>query len=124
VANRNDARNPSRQLAELLRAEIDGMAAETRLASYRELAERHGFARNTVQTAVRLLEAEGVVEIRGTAGVFVRDQSTGTGSVEGLRADLASVQQQLTAARQVLADTEAAVEDLLRKLPAELPAEG
>lgn len=119
MANRDDERHPSRQLAARLRAEIEQGETTGKLRPYRELAELHGMARNTVQAAVRLLEAEGLVEIRGTAGVYVREPAAREVSQEeALRAELTAVRKKLEDTRQALADTEAAVVSLLKKLPA------
>ena len=119
VAIRDDEGLASRQLAGRLRAEIEEGASYppgTRLPSYRQLAETHGLARNTVATAVRLLESEGLVEIRGTNGAFVRDRTVAADGSE-LASELAAVQRQLREARQVLLATEDAVAGLLTRLP-------
>ncbi|MFD0541709.1 GntR family transcriptional regulator [Actinomadura luteofluorescens] len=75
MATRDDEGLASRQLARRLRAEIEKGSSYppgARLPSYRQLAETNGLARNTAAAAVRILESEGLVEIRGTSGAFVR----------------------------------------------------
>jgi DNA-binding transcriptional regulator YhcF (GntR family) len=44
------------------------------LPSYRELSERWGIDHRMIARAYRALEAEGLVEIRGRAGVFLQEQ--------------------------------------------------
>lgn len=118
VATRDDEGLASRQLARRLRTEIEEGASYppgARLPSYRQLAETHGLARNTAAAAVRLLESEGWVEIRGTNGAFVRDRTAAEGPE--LVTELADVRRQLREARQVLSATEDALANLLTRLP-------
>lgn len=61
----------SEQLADRLRATIlgRGMRPGDRLSSEAELISHYGVARGTVREALRLLESEGIIEIRrGAAG--------------------------------------------------------
>src|SRR5919199_3101376 len=67
---------PSRRMAdELRRAILSGeLAPGTKLPSERELARRHGTARNTARQAIDFLEADGLVEAQHGRGVFVRER--------------------------------------------------
>lgn len=69
-----DHRPASERLAAELRADIESgsLAPGAKLPSERELAERHGMARNTVRQAVRLLAESGLVVSEHGRGVFVR----------------------------------------------------
>jgi GntR family transcriptional regulator len=70
-------RQPSRRIADDLRAAIDGgeFAPGSRLPSERDLAQRYGAARNTAREAIRLLADEGLVVAEHGRGVFVRRQA-------------------------------------------------
>ena len=46
------------------------------MPSYRQLRDAHHVAQNTAQAAVRLLAAEGLVEIRPARGAYVRETLT------------------------------------------------
>ncbi|GAA4309853.1 DNA-binding transcriptional regulator YhcF (GntR family) [Actinomadura luteofluorescens] len=119
MATRDDEGLASRQLARRLRAEIEKGSSYppgARLPSYRQLAETNGLARNTAAAAVRILESEGLVEIRGTSGAFVREPA-GTGDGPELASELVAVQRQLREARRVLSATEDAVAGLLTRFP-------
>jgi DNA-binding FadR family transcriptional regulator len=50
----------------------------SRLPAERELAERLNVSRPSVREALIALEVEGIVEVRGGAGVFVREQPNGS----------------------------------------------
>jgi len=65
---------PSRRIAgELRRAILDGeLVPGQRLPSERELASKHGTARNTARQAIAILQAEGLVDAQHGRGVFVR----------------------------------------------------
>lgn len=65
---------PSRRVAEeLRRAILDGaLAPGAPLPSERELARRHGIARNTARQAIAILQADGLVDAQHGRGVFVR----------------------------------------------------
>jgi GntR family transcriptional regulator len=67
---------PSRRIADELRGAIlaGELAPGALLPSERELARRHGTARNTARQAVAILQAEGLVEAEHGRGVFVRRQ--------------------------------------------------
>lgn len=69
-----DRRPASEHLADELRRAIEtgDLAPGARLPSERELAERHGIARNTARQAIRLLAESGLVIAEHGRGVFVR----------------------------------------------------
>jgi DNA-binding FadR family transcriptional regulator len=69
-----ESRRLYRQIAQQLSRRIaDGdFPAGARLPAERELAEQLGVSRPTVREALIALEVEGVVEVRGGAGVFVQ----------------------------------------------------
>ena len=112
-------RNPSRQLADTLRAEIEvgALPPGGKMPSYRQLRDDHHVAINTAQAAIRMLAAEGLVEIRPARGAYVRDGANG-GS-PSLRAELADVQAVLRRSRHDLAAAESAVTGLIARLAAE-----
>jgi DNA-binding FadR family transcriptional regulator len=123
VAEPGSDRHASRKLADVLRTGIaNGVyPAGTRLPSYRELRDQHQVALNTAQAAIRLLAAEGLVEIRPARGAYVRDQTDGNAS-PSLRAELADLQATLRKSRQDLVVAEKVVAGLLTRLPPEEPA--
>ena len=75
MASPETDRNPSKQLADVLRAEIEAGSYPpgSKIPSYRQLRDAHHVALNTAQAAIRLLAAEGLVEIRPAQGVYVRE---------------------------------------------------
>lgn len=109
----------SRQLAAALRAEIERGAYPpgAKIPSYRQLRDAHHVALNTAQSAIRILAAEGLVEIRPAQGAYVRDNADG--SEPTVRAELAEVQAALRRSRQDLGAAEKRVAGLLARLPAE-----
>jgi DNA-binding FadR family transcriptional regulator len=116
-----DGRHASRRLAEAIRSGIAAGAYPpgARLPSYRQLRDEHHVALNTAQAAIRLLAADGLVEIRPAAGAFVRGDASQRPS---LRAELTDLQAALRRSRQDLAAAENAVASLLTRLPPEEPA--
>ena len=104
----------SRRLADALRAEIRNgtYPPGARMPSYRQLRDVHHVAQNTAQAAVRLLAAEGLVEIRPARGAYVRENPD-----EGsdLHAELASLQASLQRSRQELTEAESTVAALLAR---------
>jgi GntR family transcriptional regulator len=70
-------RAPYQRLAEELRREIaDGqLAPGDRLPSVRQLAEHHGVASMTVQSALRQLQTDGLIRTDPGRGTFVRDDA-------------------------------------------------
>jgi DNA-binding FadR family transcriptional regulator len=104
----------SRRLADALRAEIRNgtYPPGARMPSYRQLRDVHHVAQNTAQAAVRLLAAEGLVDIRPARGAYVRENPD-----EGsdLHAELASLQAILHRSRQELTEAESTVAALLAR---------
>jgi DNA-binding FadR family transcriptional regulator len=119
-----DGRHASRRLAEAIRSGIAAGAYPpgARLPSYRQLRDEHHVALNTAQAAIRLLAADGLVEIRPAAGAFVRGDA-GPGQRPSLRAELTDLQAALRRSRQDLAAAEEAVAGLLTRLPPAEPAQ-
>ncbi len=106
----------SRRLADALRAEIMNgtYPPGTRMPSYRQLRDVHHVAQNTAQAAVRLLAAEGLVDIRPARGAYVRGNADAAGGSD-LHAELASLQAALQRSKQELAEAEKAVASLLAR---------
>jgi DNA-binding transcriptional regulator YhcF (GntR family) len=88
------------------------------MPSYRQLRDAHGIALNTAQAAIRLLAAEGLVEIRPARGAYVRDDAH-DGDHRTLRAELNHLRAVLRRSRDDLETAEGLVADLLSRLPAE-----
>jgi DNA-binding FadR family transcriptional regulator len=112
-------RNASRQLADMLRSEIENgtYPPGSKLPSYRELRDSRHVALNTAQAAIRLLAADGLVEIRPARGAYVRDPaSNGSPSI---RAELADLQAALRRSRHDLAAAESTVAALMARIAAE-----
>jgi DNA-binding FadR family transcriptional regulator len=109
-------RHASRRLADVLGAEIRSgtYPPGARLPSYRQLRDTHHVAQNTAQAAVRLLAAEGLVEIRPARGAYVRED-TDPPDGASMQAELASLQASLRRSRQELAEAENAVASLLAR---------
>lgn len=114
----NANRTASRQLADALRAQIAGGAYPpgSKIPSYRQLRDSHHVALNTAQAAIRMLAADGLVEIRPARGAYVRDGADGDLT---LRAELAGLQAVLRRSKHDLAEAETTVASLLARLPAE-----
>ena len=73
----DDPRPPYQQVANALRAAIltRKLMPGEQLPSGSELAERYGVARATVQQAIRVLRADGLIVSRQGSGVFVRERT-------------------------------------------------
>ena len=71
-----ESRRLYRQIADQVQRLIGGgeFPAGSRLPAERDLAERLGVSRPSVREALIALEVEGLVEVRGGAGVFVRQR--------------------------------------------------
>jgi DNA-binding FadR family transcriptional regulator len=119
VEQSDDGRRASRQLAEALRAEIQAgtYAPGSKMPSYRHLRDTHGVALNTAQAAIRLLAAEGLVEIRPASGVYVQDGAGSKGP--SVRAELEDLQTALRRSRRDLAQAESTVSGLLARMAAD-----
>jgi DNA-binding FadR family transcriptional regulator len=112
-------RRASRQLADALRADIEAGAYEpgSKLPSYRQLRDTQGVALNTAQAAIRLLAAEGLVEIRPASGAFVCDSAHS--QAPSVRAELEDLQAALRRGRRELAQAESTVTGLLARIAAQ-----
>jgi DNA-binding FadR family transcriptional regulator len=68
-----DQRPASRRVADLLRTAIDQgkYSPGDRLPSYRDLVNDYGIAMGTAREVMRLLERDGLVEVRHGSGAFV-----------------------------------------------------
>ena len=119
MAHPDTDRNASKQLAAALRAQIDGgtYPPGSKIPSYRQLRDVHHVALNTAQAAIRMLAAEGLVEIRPAKGAYVRDH--GDGRNPTLRAELTHLQAVLRRSRQDLTAAEQALAGVLARLPLE-----
>ena len=106
----------SRRLADALRAEIANgtYPPGSRMPSYRQLRDLHHVAQNTAQAAVRLLAAEGLVDIRPARGAYVRENADGAGG-QDLHAELASLQAALRRSQHELTEAEKTVASLLNR---------
>lgn len=109
--------SPSRQLADILRADIKAgvYPPGAKLPSYRQLRDGHHVALNTAQAAIRLLAADGLVVIRPALGAYVQAGADEAGPT--LRTELADLQAVVRRSRKDLAKAEKAITGLLARLP-------
>jgi DNA-binding GntR family transcriptional regulator len=91
------------QVADVLREEVKKMQPGERLPTQRELADRFGFAGQTVQNGLAILRAEGVIESAGNLGNFV----SGGEPKEDVRDDIKEIRSQLQALTERVAELEA-----------------
>ena len=117
MTDADQERGDRRRVASQLRADIeDGKyPAGTKLPSYRQLEDSYGVARNTVAAALRVLQAEGLVDIRPNSGAYVRDPSAPR--TRDIRTELLDLQEQLHRTRRELADAQKRVTGLLDAVP-------
>ena len=110
----------SHRLANVLRTEIiSGICPPgSQIPSYRQLRNAHGVALNTAQAAIRMLAAEGLVEIRPARGSYVRN-NTCDGDGQTLRAELADLRAALRRSKEDLDAAESRVAVLLSRLRSE-----
>ena len=115
---RDDARVDRRRLAALIRADIEAgkYRSGTKLPSHRQLEEMHGAARNTVGAALRLLQEEGLVDVRPNSGAYVRDPQARPPQRD-VRAELKELQDQLHRTRRELVAAQKQVAGLLDSIP-------
>lgn len=73
----DDARPPYEQVASSLSAAIRTrkLGPGEKIPSQKELTEAYGFARATIQRALRELEDEGLIVSRKGSGVYVRNRT-------------------------------------------------
>ena len=114
-------RGDRRRVASQLRADIeDGKYAPgTKLPSYRQLEDTYGVARNTVAAALRVLQVEGLVDVRPNSGAYVRDPNAPR--TRDIRSELLDLQEQLHKTRRDLADAQKRVTGLLDAVPISEP---
>lgn len=84
------------QVADALRDEIQRMKAGDRLPTQRELAERFGYASQTIQNGLAILRAEGLVSSAGNLGNFVGDGDVQSFDVRDSLTEIRSQVQALT----------------------------
>lgn len=84
------------------------------MPSYRQLRDLHHVAQNTAQAAVRLLAAEGLVEIQPARGAYVRDNADAADG-SNLHAELISLRATLRRSKHELTEAEKAVASLLAR---------
>ena len=115
---RDDVRVGRKRLAALIRADIEAgkYPPGTKLPSHRQLEEIHGAARNTVGAALRLLQTEGLVDVRPNSGAYVRDPQA-TPPQRDVRAELMELQDQLHRTRRELVAAQKRVAGLLDSIP-------
>ncbi|WP_262386969.1 GntR family transcriptional regulator [Streptomyces sp. TRM49041] len=90
-------------VADVLREEVKKMQPGERLPTQRELADRFGFAGQTVQNGLAILRAEGVIESAGNLGNFV----SGGESKEDVRDDIKEIRSQIQTLTERVAELEA-----------------
>lgn len=73
-----------------------------RLPTQRELADRFGYAGQTVQNGLAMLRAEGVIESAGNLGNFV----SGGGAQEGVSVEIKEIRSQIQALTERVAELE------------------
>jgi DNA-binding FadR family transcriptional regulator len=123
MAGQDREPHASKVLADALRAQISSGAypAGARLPSYRQLRHEHDVALNTAQAPIRLLAADGLVEIRPGSGAYARDASAEP--TRPLRVELTELRAALRKGRQDLAAAEEKVARLLSRLGPDRPVE-
>lgn len=107
------------RLAGVLQAKIisETCPPGSRIPPYHELRDAHRIALNTVQTAIRILAAEGLVEIRPTSA-YVRDSARGNDG-QTLPAELANLRAALRRSKEHPDAAESRVAVLLSRLRSE-----
>lgn len=110
-------RGDRKRVASRLRADIeDGKYRPgTKLPPYRQLEDTYGVARNTVAAALRVLQAEGLVDVRPNSGAYVRDPNAPR--TRDIRTELLDLQEQLHKTRRELAAAQERVTGLLDTVP-------
>jgi DNA-binding FadR family transcriptional regulator len=111
-----DQRPASRRVADLLRTAIErgDYRAGDRLPSYRDLVNQYGIAMGTAREVMRLLERDGLVDIRHGSGAFVREPTDlpPDDPRRALRAEMVEV----TAIRTKIHRLTAGLDDVERRL--------
>jgi DNA-binding FadR family transcriptional regulator len=111
-----DSRPASRRVADLIRRAIDQgeYSPGDRLPSYRDLVTDHGIAMGTAREVMRLLERDGLVDVRHGSGAFVRERTDWPPDDprHAMRAEVAEV----AAIRAKIQRLSAGLEDVERRL--------
>jgi DNA-binding GntR family transcriptional regulator len=118
--NPDDSRPPYRQIADDLRQAIAARTYEPgeKLPATRELVDRYGVANQTVQSAIRVLRDEGLVETRRGTGTFVVEGlDPSTVSVEGHSLEYLTLRRQVDQLAGEVANLREQLLDLLDRLP-------
>jgi DNA-binding FadR family transcriptional regulator len=121
VTDVDQERGDRRRVADQLRADIEDGKYPTgaKLPSYRQLEDAYGVARNTVAAALRVLQAEGLVDVRPNSGAYVRDRNAPR--TRDIRTELLDLQEQLHRTRRELAAAQKRVTGLLEEVPISEP---
>ena len=90
----------------------------SRIPPYRKLRDADGIALNMAQAAIRILAAEGLVEIRPASGAYARDSACDDDG-QTLRAELASLRAALRRSKKDPDAAESRVAALLSRLRSE-----
>ncbi|RJQ77640.1 GntR family transcriptional regulator [Pseudonocardiaceae bacterium YIM PH 21723] len=112
------------ELAEALKSDIEKgkkYAPESKLPGNRELARLLGGSSNTVGASLRILAAQGYVDVRGKSGTYVRAQKDWgqTQPYWSVRTELEEARDELRQAKKAVVAAERAVANALSRLPAE-----
>jgi DNA-binding GntR family transcriptional regulator len=101
----------------MLRADIEAGKYEpgAKLPSHRQLEEAYGVARNTVAAALKVLQAEGLVDVRPNSGAYVRDPDAPR--TQDVRGELVELQDQLHRTKRELTAAQKRVASMLDSLP-------
>ncbi|MGK5629252.1 GntR family transcriptional regulator [Streptomyces sp. URMC 123] len=93
----DDPRPPYVQVADTLRSEIRAgkIAPGQKLPSVRQLSERFGVAKMTVDNALKVLRGEALVSTMPTRGTFVRNLPEGEGQPPSGQSENAEVLQRI-----------------------------
>ncbi len=121
-----DQRPASRRVADLLRRAIKQgeYSPGDQLPSYRDLVNRHGIAMGTAREVMRLLEHDGLVDVRHGSGAYVREPTDWPPDDprHTLRAELTEVATIRTKIRHLstgLDEVERRLNDLMRRIGSE-----
>jgi DNA-binding GntR family transcriptional regulator len=85
-------KSKAEQVADALREEIKRLKPGDRLPSQRELADRFGFAGQTIQNGLAALRSEGLIVSAGNLGNFVSDGAASGGVQEDIKAIRSQIQ--------------------------------
>lgn len=118
-----DHRPASRRVADTIRKAIEQgeYSPGDRLPSYRELVSQHGIAMGTAREVMRLLERDGLADIRHGSGAYVRERTDWPADDprHALRAEMnevAAIRTKLQRLTTGLDDVERRLDGLLRRI--------